>query len=754
MSYIQILYYAAVLYSLLFLINQIRVNNNSLNITFFLVLVSVLVSNCGNAWLVSSTTVEEGLACMKTNYLATIPLCYFTFLLIADTCKININKILIYILGIIAILIVGFSMTIGRSTVFYESAELVLENGYAYLVKVYGPMHISYVIFVIAYMLGAFGVAIYALFKPSLVARLMAVSLAMAQFFCIFIYLLERHLELKIELLPFAYCVVTTVYGIVLKRRYLYDADRVSNSIRQSNRDSAVILFDKAKRYIGNNETAGILFSELNSYYVERPISDKYEGKKYFERLIDDFETIATKDGEAEVHFRTLENYQVGDVIYNVRVGRLVNETISGDRGYIIEFVDDTVNQNYIRTINEMNAELEKAAKDAEAASESKSRFLASMSHEIRTPINAVLGFNSIILRDTKESAIRDYASDIDRAGKSLLSLINDILDFSKVEAGKIDIKPVEYKLENLIMDCQGMMHGRIKEKGLDFAIECDDTCPSVLLGDETRIRQVVINLLTNAYKYTEQGSIMLGVGYKTISSDEIMLTIRVDDTGVGISEEDQAHLFERFTRVDDDKTRNIEGTGLGLALVQSFSELMGGNISVSSKLGEGSSFIVNIPQKVISSEPIGNNKFEYERKEQSVRMDDLINTEGTVLVVDDVNTNLKVFKMMLSKSKLTIDTALSGLEALQMSKERKYDIIFLDHMMPGMDGIETLRKMKEDTESVNINTPVVMLTANAIEGVKEQYMNEGFDDYLSKPINFTLLKDTIFKFIGQGHIA
>lgn len=749
MSAIQLLYYVATLYSLIYLVLQNRLSKRFVNRTYLYLLVSVLLANCGVAWMAMSNSIDEALVSMKVNYLGSVPLCYFSFMLIAETCNINFHSWFKTLLGIIATVIVALSMTIGYSDLFYKSAELIVEDGYSYVTKVYGTTHILYVIVVFGYMIGSLGAALYSLLRPSLVARLLAFTLALTQAGCILVYFLERHFKFKYELMPFAYCLTITFFEIVLRKLYLYDADRVADAIRTSNRDSAVILFDKNKRYIGNNETAGILFPETELYYVERVIDEKYKGKEYFEGLIDSYEQAIQKVDEPNGRFISLDNYHLGNNIYNARVGRLVNETVSGDRGYIIEFVDDTMTQNYIKTINDMNVELEKAANEARAASEAKSRFLASMSHEIRTPINAVLGFNSIILRDTKENATREYASDIDRSGKALLSLINDILDFSKVEAGRLDISPVEYKLESLISDCQGMMYGRFKEKGLGFVVECDEKCPAVLYGDEIRVRQVVINLLTNAYKYTEKGSVKLSVSCLPINDEETTLNIRVDDTGIGISDENQKHLFEQFTRVDVERNRNIEGTGLGLALVQRLTNLMGGHISVTSKLGEGSSFIFDVPQKIISNEPIGKNKFQYERKEQSVKMDELSDTLGTVLVVDDVKTNLKVFEMMLSKSKLTIDTALSGAEALEKLKQKKYDIVFLDHMMPEMDGIETLHKMREDDSAINVETPVVMLTANAIEGVKEQYFEEGFDDYLSKPVNFMILKDTILKFIG-----
>lgn len=393
---------------------------------------------------------------------------------------------------------------------------------------------------------------------------------------------------------------------------------------------------------------------------------------------------------------------------------------------------------------------IEKEKQQAIYANEAKAQFLANMSHEIRTPINAILGLDQMIIEESSEEDIRGYAMDIRNAGKTLLALINDILDFSKIESGKMEIIPTEYDLASMISDCYNMVNKRAKDKGLEFRIENDKDLPSGLYGDEVRVRQVIINLLTNAVKYTKEGSIVMSVRGRTMDDGRLCLCVSVKDTGIGITKEDCAKLFESFQRVDQKKNRNIEGNGLGLAISMQIVKLMNGTIDVESEYGKGSVFRVELPQGIIDDTRLGDlseNINSAKRKEVQEK-DMLLAPEGKILVVDDADLNLKVFCGVLSQTKLQIDTAISGKEALDMICEKEYHIIFLDHMMPEMDGIETLHAMKQKKASVNADTPVIMLTANAVAGMRDMYLDEGFTDYLTKPIQLDLLKAIIRKYL------
>lgn len=399
---------------------------------------------------------------------------------------------------------------------------------------------------------------------------------------------------------------------------------------------------------------------------------------------------------------------------------------------------------DFARTSREAQARME----DANRA---KSDFLANMSHEIRTPINAILGMNEMILRENENEKIAEYADNIEAASTSLLYLINDILDFTKIESGKFEIVEMTYDTSSLIYDCCNMIAGRIQQKGLEMKIDCDPKLPSRLKGDEVRIRQVITNLLSNAAKYTERGKVFFCVK-SVMDKEKFSLVVTVKDTGIGIKEKNLKNLFTQFTRFDLKRNRNIEGSGLGLAITKQLVDLMGGKIEVQSVYGEGSEFCVTIPQKVVDDTPLGNFHEHYQDvlNRRNVRyLQSFEAPDARILVVDDVEVNLKVIVNLLKKTRLRVDTAGSGAKALEMVVETPYDIIFLDHMMPEMSGIETYGRIKE-METKNKNTPVIMLTANAISGVREQYLSLGFVDYLSKPVQSGRLEQMIMKYLPK----
>ena len=406
------------------------------------------------------------------------------------------------------------------------------------------------------------------------------------------------------------------------------------------------------------------------------------------------------------------------------------------------------------------NKELLREKENAESASKAKSIFLANMSHEIRTPINGILGMDSMLLKECKDKNLRDYALNIQSAGQTLLSLINDILDISKIESGKMEILPVTYSVFTVLNDCYNMVAIRAHDKNLELIMDISPDIPRALFGDEVRIRQVMNNLLSNAVKYTNEGSITLSVHSEKLSVDpiqgnnskEVRLVIQVKDTGIGIRERDREKLFNDFVRLDEKRNRNIEGTGLGLNLTKQLLDMMGGTIEVESTYGEGSVFTVSLLQQVSDEKPLGD--FEKLYKEH-VNVVDAAHErfeapEAKILVVDDVQMNLKVFAGLLKGTKIQIDTAINGAEALELIQGKRYDVIFLDHMMPVMDGVEAFRRMKKLEKNPNAITPVVMLTANAVSDARNGYMDEGFSDYMAKPIREEVLLATLKKFLSK----
>lgn len=411
--------------------------------------------------------------------------------------------------------------------------------------------------------------------------------------------------------------------------------------------------------------------------------------------------------------------------------------------GYMVLITDNSEQIKVLR-------ELEEARAYAEQANNAKSAFLANMSHEIRTPINTVLGMDEMILRENKDENIAKYAMDIMTAGNSLLSLINDILDFSKIESGKMEILPVDYEMNVLLADIISVFSFRAKEKALKFYYDIDPKLPKILYGDDVRIRQIFSNLLSNAIKYTGKGRVIMQVEGHLVDEDTIDICIAVVDTGCGIKKADIHKLFDAFTRIEEKRNRSIEGTGLGLNITYQLVNMMEGTLNVKSTYGRGSTFSCSFRQKIKDNEAIGNFDKYYEKHQCNTYTyhKTFEAPEASVLIVDDNRMNLTVMTNLLKETRMRVVTAHSGIEAVALCKEEYFDVIFMDHMMPQMDGLETFTAIKGDRENLNRNVPIIAMTANAVAGAKQMYLQYGFIDYLSKPINPVRLEQMLMKYL------
>ena len=410
--------------------------------------------------------------------------------------------------------------------------------------------------------------------------------------------------------------------------------------------------------------------------------------------------------------------------------------------GYIVIVHDVT---ERVRMLERLEREKQRADK----ANEAKSAFLANMSHEIRTPINAVMGMNEMILRESEETATLEYAKNIQNASKTLLVLINDILDFSKIESGMLEVVEEPYSLKTLLNVLMTECSMRAEDKGLNLTFVVPEDTPSALLGDEVRVRQVLLNILTNAIKYTMKGSVKMTVIYEKTGRDAVQLSFAVKDTGIGIKEENIGRLFGKFDRVDEEQVHAIEGTGLGLSIVDKLVNLMNGTVTVESEYGKGSTFTVCLQQKIVGKETVGflhEHTKKQEKRHRGVPL--FVAPDAKILAVDDNKVNLTVIRGLLRKTRVQITCAVSGRECLELVAKEQYDVILLDHMMPVMDGIETLEELKKIPDNKSRDAVVIALTANAMAGVREMYLEKGFDDYLSKPIDGNVFEQLLMKYL------
>ncbi len=407
----------------------------------------------------------------------------------------------------------------------------------------------------------------------------------------------------------------------------------------------------------------------------------------------------------------------------------------------------------YILVTTDLTEE-NRLVEEAQAANKAKSQFISNISHEIRTPINIISGMDELICRECEDETILKYAENISTASKNLTSLINDILDFSKIESGKLEIIKNEYSIKTVLNDCYNMFYYLAAEKRQNLTINCDPMLPKTLYGDDVRLKQILSNLLSNAVKYTqEEGSIKLDIKYEKRTFNNITLIASVEDNGIGIKETDLPHIFENFQRFELSRNRSIQGTGLGLSITQDLVNLLHGQILVNSTYGKGSVFTVKIPQKVIDAAPLESIYDDYSTDTKKHQLS-FTAPKARILIVDDVQMNLDVLVGLLKKTEIQIDSVLSGAAALEKLNTTKYDLVFLDHMMPEMDGIEVLTRLRANKQSINNETPVIMVTANAMIGADQSYLHSGFDDYISKPIKPNVLEEMLLKHLPSHLIT
>ncbi len=687
-------------------------------------MIAELVQSVGYLLELFSKTLEQAMVAVKFEYLGSSVVAIFYMMFIRHYCGHKENRVFERILLLCALLNVIMVWTTPMHNLFYKEIGFEQHGDYYRLALTYGPYFYFHCLVAILIPWCVVAWTLYSAVRKEKIKKkrknlYIVIGGSCIAFFVFVIYTLGFFFD-GYDPNPVTMSLMLSIMTIFVWNRKDYNLTKAAANNVLNALNDGVITMDERFKIISFNPVAKKVFPDVGLY---KSIGD-----------ISAFPPSALAESE-KTEFTKDDRY------YESHISKLLD--VDGDvRGYTILFTDVTDTVEHIKNINLMR-------KKAEEANQSKSQFLANMSHEIRTPMNAIVGLSELIIEESRGRKMYNDACDIKSAALNLLSIINDILDLSKVEAGKMELIDDDYHVQILVQDTLNMVKMAASQKGLKMKVELDENMPYMLNGDEGRIRQVLINLINNAIKFTRQGSVTLGVFGDYIDDDTYEMHFTVQDTGIGIKPEDIEHIYESFQQLDMNINRKEEGTGLGLAITKNLVQLMGGDIQVESVYGEGTTFKVNIKQKVVTKDTIKDNQITREDlKYTDMRMFECPNYN--ILVVDDNIINRKVVIKMMMDYKFNISEADSGLKAIELAKENKYDMILMDHMMPEMDGVEATRTIRSECK-LNEGAVVIALTANAIEGARDMYLGNGFHDFLAKPFERIQLHDMLSKWIYDG---
>lgn len=693
-----------------------------------IILCGCLVQNVGYLLELTASTVEAAMTAVTVENVGStfVPLCYCWFIYIY--CYMAPPKKLLKVLGAVSFLALP-TVFFNWNGLFYQDVQWIADaGGFCHISITYGPLYLFFMFsrIVIPYTLCIFTLVsairersdrkmnrqYWTILGISTLPAIMLVA-----YVCKFIEVFD--------LTPLTLTVSMSMVVIVLWSRRNYDFRHLAAEKVLESLGDGVIALDDHDRLVSYNRAAANIFTRLSEHKPGENI-----------RVVEDFrEEMLNQD--------IPQSFSINGQHYESHSKHIVDEN-GRIQGCVILILDMTDIKAYIN-------EIKRVRRQAEKASIAKSEFLANMSHEIRTPMNAIIGLNDIIMEECGDTEIYAHAKDVQSAAKSLLAIINDILDLSKVEAGKMELLYEDYYIKITADEIIGMMDMAASQHGLILKYECDGTIPCGYNGDAGKIKQILINILSNAIKFTKKGYVRAYItGKPGKSPEEELLIFHVEDTGCGIREEDLGKIFEDFRQLDSKRNRSVEGTGLGLAIVKHLVDLMEGSIEVESTYGKGTTFTITIPQKITDTRPVSETP-EIPQTEQ--KMTDLFTAPGVkVLIVDDNVINRKVARGFLKKYAFDLTEAESGPEAIELVRSVRYDIIFMDHMMPGMDGIEATEIIRRDCGENGTAPVMIALTANAMEGMREHFLECGFQDFIAKPLDRKELNRLLQRWVPEKY--
>lgn len=682
-----------------------------------------LIQNVGYFLELTASTQEAAMIAVKVQYLGStfIPLCYCWF--IYSYCYAKPPMKVLCTLGAIDFGLLLTVFTLDWHKLYYKQIEwLMAEDGHYYLSLEYGP---GYLVFLACGCVIPYCMTIYALSSTwgrKDIRRYKTITcLSMLPVLALLAY--AGKLTHGFDATPSVLGLVLSLVAILIWRQRTYDFRWMAAEVLLDSMSDGVIAMDTQNRILNFNRAAVEIFPELGTHKLGDFIADV---KGFPLNLLEE-----NANREFDLSDRHYESHT-----------RVILDKNNQSQGNVVLVLDVTDTRNYIE-------EIKRVREQAERANMAKSEFLANMSHEIRTPMNAIIGLSDIIIEESTGRKMYTYACDIKSASQNLLAIINDILDLSKVEAGKMELVMSEYHVKAVVDEVVHMMDIAASQRGLLMKYEYDMGIPCQYYGDEGRMKQILINLLNNAVKFTKEGYVKITVGGRPgRTQDEELLVFQVQDTGCGIRKEDQEKIFENFKQVDANRNRSAEGTGLGLSITRHLVQLMEGDISLQSVYGEGTVFTVTIPQRIVDRRTLEEMPGAPVIKEEQPEL--FIAPDVKVLVVDDNLINRKVARGFFDTYRFDLAEAASGFEAIELVKNTKYDIIFMDHMMPEMDGIETVRNIRKDCGENGTSPIFIALTANAMEGVREMFIKNGFQDFLTKPLDRKQLNEALLKWIPE----